>query len=329
MENKNNPTTLLSTSEVARKNNISRDSLFDYLLSNSYLNKKNGRHVLTDKGLQIGGSYVECAKGTWPVWSDNNIDAIIKSIEWPVGIIGNFSTMQMKASERLRSSNVDKNILHRQLMHGTKILVSQEELDAYICMLGAMHEGKLIRAYEELHDCENLIRLTSGKNIQIIDYACGQGLASMLLIEFLKNKRVDYHISKAILVEPSKLALEGCASRFTGNTVKINKKFDDLLKQDILTTESCTKFHLFSNILDMGNEHFVPKMLADKIINSQKGTNYFVCVSALEKGKLNDFMHYFDQHSLISSVVGQIENPSSFPGAKPWQVVWNIFKVEL
>jgi hypothetical protein len=291
--------------------------------------------MLTEKGFEIGGSYVECAAGKWPVWHAENIDAIINGVIFPAGptqsidIIGNFDTMKMKAFGRLKANGTDIDAVHGQLMRGTKILDSHEELDTYVHKFGAMHKGKLNRAYEELHECENLTRLTNGKNIQIVDYACGQGFASTLLIEFLKKKGINLQISKAILVEPSVLALEKCASRFTGNTVKINKKFDDLLEEDIATFESCTKFHLFSNILDMGVEHFDPRMLATKIANSQKGTNYFVCVSALEKGKLDDFMHYFKEHSPISSFSEQIFNPSTHPKSTSWKIVCNIFKVEL
>ena len=320
----------LSTASIARKHNICQHGLLSFLINNGYLYKNGKYNRLTDKGFGIGGIYFENSQGeSWPVWPEESIVSLINRVAWPVGIIGTFQEMRKKAYRRFEENECDKDILHQQLEQGTKILGSQVELDAYIRWYGSMHEAKLTLAYEALHRSENLERLTSGKIVQIVDYACGQGVASILFKEFLNKVNKGHYLGKAIFIEPSKLALDACASKFTGNIIKVNKKLDELTESDISTTESCQKFHFFSNILDMADVHFDANILARKIASSQKGINYFVCVSPRNKAKLDDFMHCFTEHVLISEYSGEIPNPSQYAGKNPWKVVWNIFKVEL
>lgn len=318
-----------STSATARQHLIDPKALLGFLLREHYLEKQLGRHHLTARGLAIGGSYHECADGTWPVWREGSLDAIIQNAAWPVGVVGTFLEHKNKAIQRMLERPQDKNRMHEEGERGTAILELQEQLDFYLTTYGPMHERKLALALDALHRSEDLGRMTSGRPIQIVDYACGQGVASMLFIEFLRKKNADCCIDKAIFIEPSRLSLQACAKRFSGNTVRVAKKFDDLVETDIATTPSCIKFHFFSNILDMADTFFDPAILARKICDSQKGVNYFVCVSPREKAKLDSFMRCFDKHVLISSHQGEIPNPSKGVENKPWQVVWTIFRVEL
>ena len=320
----------LSTAMIARNNNILPNTLRSFLINKKYLIKAGKRYHLTEEGFRIGGTYFRNNEGEyWPVWPEESIKSLIKEVAWPVEIIGSFHQVKKRAREEVEKNGIDRNMLHAQLERGIKILESQQELDAYIEFYGYMHEGKLSLAYEDLNRRENIGRITSGKTVQIVDYACGQGVASMLFMEFLSKVNVDHFVDRVIFIEPSKLAIESCAKNFTGNIIKINKKIDDLLDNDILTTDSCVKFHLFSNILDMADDHFKPNILANKIIGSQKGTNYFVCVSPHSRVKLDNFMNNFERCVLISAYSGAIQNPSQMTGSKPWMTEWNIFKIEL
>jgi hypothetical protein len=68
----------------------------------------------------------------------------------------------------------------------------------------------------------------------------------------------------------------------------VNKLLDNVVETDLKTCNKSIKIHLFSNILDMGDTHFNLQKLANTILQSQSGINYFVCVSALNKDKLAD-----------------------------------------
>ena len=107
------------------------------------------------------------------------------------------------------------------------------------------------------------------KDVEIIDYGCGQGLASFL---FLEEFYSDFKkgISKIKLIEPSSLALKRAriiSQRYSPNIVHINKKLDDLETKDLETDQSLWKIHLFSNILDVNNFD------VDKLFNKIKKRN--------------------------------------------------------
>jgi len=326
-----NSDSLRTTVKIAEKHNISSRFLFGFLTENDYLRKIDGKYTVTNKGVSLGASYIEYEDGTGRGvgWSGNQLDEIIKKDNWPVDIKKAFSKIQKDASQRLNSNEADIDYLHDHTISGRKVLETREELDSYIRSYGAMHKEKMKKAYKELNRRSDLSRLIAGRRFQVIDYACGQGVATIIFVEYLRDIKVTYNIRELILVEPSKVALEIGARNFTGHVKKVNKYFDDLLAQDIATSGEHMTFHLFSNILDMGDEYFNLRSLAKTILNSQKGTNYFICVSPLAKGKLDAFMSYFDGHIEVSSFLGEIPNPSTHPESKPWQVAWNIFKVEL
>lgn len=319
----------ISTTALAKKHNISGKILFEYLLSDGYLIKEDGNYILTEKGIGVGGTYIEYENGRGVGWSDANLDEILKSRRWPVAVKYKFSEIQKKAYKRLNSCGSDRDQLHSQIEGGRKVLVSQEELDCYICAFGGMHAKKMTEACKELDKSCDLTSIVEDCRFDLVDYACGQGLASIAFSEYLKSLGMTHQMDALTLVEPGVLALESGAEHFTGCVKKVNKYLDELRARDITTSEEHIKFHLFSNILDMGGENFDLEGLANTILSSQKGTNYFICVSPLEKDKLTDFMRCFEGHVEISSFSGEFPNSSAHAGSKPWKVVWNIFKVEL
>ena len=116
------------------------------------------------------------------------------------------------------------------------------------------------------------------KDVEIIDYGCRDGLATLL---FLEKFYSDFKkgISKIKLIEPSSLALKRAriiSQRYSPNIVHINKKLDDLETKDLETDQSLWKIHLFSNILDI--DDFDLSTLFNEIIKS-KGDHTFLAVS--------------------------------------------------
>ena len=116
------------------------------------------------------------------------------------------------------------------------------------------------------------------KDVEIIDYGCRDGLATLL---FLEKFYSDFKkgISKIKLIEPSSLALKRAriiSQRYSPNIVHINKKLDDLETKDLETDQSLWKIHLFSNILDVNN--FDVDKLFNKITKNT-GKHLFLAVS--------------------------------------------------
>ena len=215
--------------------------------------------------------------------------------------------------------------LYDDLKRGTAVLTNNNELNQYIYSYGNMHKAKLDKTYTKLFES---LDLYSNNKIEILDYACGQGLASIVLLNYIENN-FDYclsNIQKITLVEPSEVALKRAEKILnqSANICTINESFDDLTEKHFNSDKSVTKIHLFSNILDMGDEYFDMKHIADVIAKSQGGINYFVCVSALNKVKLDSFkemFELFDGFTDISSFEGRFTNHQG------WKMKFNIFKI--
>ena len=159
-----------------------------------------------------------------------------------------------------------------------------------------MHKAKLYSSFNKV------ISQLNNETINIIDWGCGQALATSLLIDYIKEKSLNIDISNIILIEPSSLALSRGLlhiSVLKENKIDIkavNKDIDSLTSSDLVIHNQNITLHLFSNILDV--EFFkLNKDFLDKISSSQKGLNYFICVSPnindKRNARLDLFYRYF------------------------------------
>jgi hypothetical protein len=224
--------------------------------------------------------------------------------------------------------------LHSELNSGVEILQTEAHLHQYIHSYGNMHQAKLNHCFEAI---KHLLTELNARNIQIIDYGCGQGVGSIVFIDFIKENHIkNFTISKIRLIEPSEKALKRASLNVkhclgsiaqNKNVLAINKSIDEIDLQDLSTDSSSIKFHIFSNILDV--ENFSINSLAQKIDNSQRGTNYFICVSPKfwEEGKhprnlrLDIFMDYFQQKRNIHILSTRETNIGN------WKRYERVFKV--
>jgi len=117
--------------------------------------------------------------------------------------------------------------------------------------------------------------------MEIIDYGCGQGLATALLLDFFGTDFLR-SIRKIVLIEPSEVALrraEAIVSCYSANNFKveaINKKLGELNAENLLGNKGVFTNHIFSNVLDIdGYDHFE---LLEKIFQ-RKGGHCILAVS--------------------------------------------------
>lgn len=176
-----------------------------------------------------------------------------------------FDTIQ-ELARRIRG-NID---VWDQLGRGRNVLKTQQQLNQYWHSYSPMIKNQ----WEVVL---NDIDFTNKNNIEIVDYACGQGLASIL---FLEKYKINIALN-IILIEPSKIALNRADSILQCYAPKakiknINKKLDDITQEDIRVNGNTVKVHLFSNILDIDDFNIVD--LLDKIITN-KGFHHFLAVS--------------------------------------------------
>lgn len=118
-----------------------------------------------------------------------------------------FINVLQKAKDWFASlSKMEQQKLIDELDYGAGHLTNIRQLNAYIAKYGEIHQAKLLHAYEKIptkvwhEDC-----------VTVIDYGCGQGIAEMVLSDYMASKYVDNdHIRDFILVEPSRTNLQRC-----------------------------------------------------------------------------------------------------------------------
>ena len=86
--------------------------------------------------------------------------------------------------------------------HGRKVLQTEEELNAYIAAYGEMHIIKC-RAALQNFPFENF----NLHSFEIFDWGCGQGLATLTLLDMLHERNMLSHLTCIYLIEPSICAL--------------------------------------------------------------------------------------------------------------------------
>ncbi|MBB3840123.1 superfamily II DNA helicase RecQ [Runella defluvii] len=199
-------------------------------------------------------------------------------------------------------SKSERDTFWQNLNQGVDLLDSHELMCQYIFSYGNMHEAKIQKALSSISNPKEVFKT----DIAIIDWGCGQGLATVCFFDFLKSQGIPNNTQKVILIEPSEQALER-AKLHTNVYIKdetkiqlVNKYLDEVERTDIETNQSIT-IHFFSNILDVPQIDL--KKLAQLVGENVIGEHYFFCVSPLIEGRshrLDAFYNYFDLPPVLS-----------------------------
>ena len=218
-----------------------------------------------------------------------------------------FQTIKQVSIDYINSISY-KLELYERIDRGRTIIDDEELLFQYMFSYATMHKAKLYESFDLL------VKIRKGSSINIIDWGCGQALATSLLIDYLKEKAVlDIDITDITLIDASKLALSRGLLHIDilkQKTHKIKVLHTDLNcidQSDLLFDNEHPTLHLFSNILDA--EFFkLDKSFLENISQSIRHHNYFLCVSPNINAKRNErldlFYKYFDDNfntELISS----------------------------
>ena len=169
------------------------------------------------------------------------------------------------------------------LSHGVELLSTDEELCQYLCSYGKMHQEKVRSALDTIVNPDEVL----GKHITVVDWGCGQGLATCCLLDYLHDKNVSYILDRSILIEPSEKALTRAYLhvdsylRCESKIKLVNKYLDGVKKSDIVTVSPLT-IHFFSNVLD------IPTINLDKLVelikSNDRGEQLFFCVGPMNRG---------------------------------------------
>jgi len=277
---------------------------------------------LTDKFLQ--------KKEAIPLYVQNSY-LIEKNTDYAAALVlqdKSFSAIRNLSIQMCKNHIDDENEVFYSLERGIAILTERSQLAAYMKSYGKMHYAKLNSAFEAL-SFENY-----DDNIHVIDWGCGQGLASLVYVDYLKNSDFKKNIQQITLIEPSIVAIKRASLHVKHmiedvNIYTVNKDFDSLKSYDFSTVSCKVNLHLFSNILDM--DSFSIEKLVKHIREQFHGKNYFICVSPyvtdLKTAKIDAFAKYFNKFDNFKMIY-EVDNKKG-EWKNDWSRVIRIFSVEL
>lgn len=219
----------------------------------------------------------------------SNYTQILSKLHTPT-----FETIRDIAYKNIQSIG-DSQELFYKLQRGEAIIDDEKLLFKYLVSFGSKHKSMLYSAYDEIFD------KMKNEKFDIVDWGCGQGTATMLLLDYAKEKNTVLDIKNITLIEPSSLALSRALLHI--DTLKqkeyqikpINSDLDCLNSEDLNNNSHSKTLHLFSNILDLeifslDNEFF------SKIAHTLKNNALFICVSPNRNDKLNNRLDLFYKH---------------------------------
>lgn len=165
-----------------------------------------------------------------------------------------------------------------ELNHGTALLQSAESMDAYMAAYGDMHIQKCRAALLNFP----FDRMGSN-SFEIVDWGCGQGIATLCLLETLQSRDLAHLVRQVTLVEPSPHALaraKANVERMGGKGLAVTT-FEAFLPGTVgrsfgrLGHRSGSVIHLFSNVLDLNG--IALNQLAASIATPRQ-THYLLCI---------------------------------------------------
>jgi flagellar motility protein MotE (MotC chaperone) len=98
-----------------------------------------------------------------------------------------------------------------------------DDMQEYLANNGKMYKAFI---YDSL---EQFVEKLDGENITLLDWECNQGLGSILVLDYVKEKQLDIKISQVILIDEDTKALSRAIAQVNALSYKV----------DILALKSC------------------------------------------------------------------------------------------
>lgn len=188
--------------------------------------------------------------------------------------------------------------------HGVNLLNTEDQLCAYISAYGEMHWTKCRAAFQNF-PFRDLVN-----HFEIVDWGCGQGIASLSLIEMLRERDKLDLLHKVTLIDPSEIALNRAdvnIRRATNGAIQIITQPKYLPNSGNeteiqgITYNKYIVIHLFSNILDIPTINL--ERLA-QIVGCHGHKHYIMCVGPKNSGvyRIDQFCSIFTPSEYISNI---------------------------
>lgn len=185
---------------------------------------------------------------------------------------------------------------HPEVNHGVSVLRTDDGLNCYLAGYGEAHAAKAFKAVKSLPNS------TYSDPFEVYDWGCGQGVATLCLIEHIREIGLLHNLKRVTLIEPSGAAL--ARAKFNigqvapgvkiicqekGLPASVELPFECVEKLDVKHSKV---LHLFSNILDIKTIDL--RKLAN-LISSEGHRHVVACIGPanLQEDRINCFCGNF------------------------------------
>ena len=193
-----------------------------------------------------------------------------------------------------------------------------EDLISYMALYGLGHYQRMRAIFDHVQ-AQSSFQLAQPVKATIVDYGCGQGIATLAFLDHLIES--EHHIEElnVILIEPSTMALERAIywinSKAQDAKIKINYtvhacNFDELDDDFLSCQHDYPYIHLFSNILDIySTGTYSLYNLCQKITNQQSEHFVFAVSPDFSSGNIgfDTFHQYLQPQKIFLNDQGNVE----------------------
>lgn len=189
-----------------------------------------------------------------------------------------------------------------------------DEMQEYLAENGRMHKAIIYDALEQF------IFQLNGKTITVIDWRCAQGIASMLVIDYIREKQLDIKVEKIFLLDDNTTVMQ----RAYDNVSALKSNETNIYTTAIIPCPECFDEEVFNGIdygvlslLDNSSNDILLHLFANNSwlvdfysydwydFDFKIYQGYFLCVS-----NQPNFVEDFDEH-LLANIEGEFKNISS------------------
>lgn len=208
-------------------------------------------------------------------------------------------------SEYSRSISNIENISFEKIRRYCNNIANDQEADKMQEHLAK--NGKMYKAL--IHDAlDQFLERLDGETITIIDWDCGQGIGSMLVLDYIREKQLDTKVLQVMLIDSNKVKL----SRAMAQVKILSQNFTEIIAEkndDILDTLKLINTEITFNLV--ANDTIPSDSL--NIDSTLLKNAYFICISNEDKNFVdkvyNDLNLLNDCHdvSIRNCKIGRFE----------------------
>lgn len=223
--------------------------------------------------------------------------------------------------------------LYPGLDRGKALLESDGQACAYIVAYGQAHKNKVEKAFE------NFPFQVLQQGYEIVDWACGQGLASVCFFDLIRRQGHINAPRKVILIEPSTFSLgranANVSQAYNGYKTKIETMCaylpadgevdGEVIQRVDVSSPVC--IHFFSNILDIETVNL--KGLAS-VIGDTPGIHFIMCMGPTVNAlRMDAFARYFDLDANAELQNFYTNEFGYYPNGKAYTAKIKCFRIEV